>query len=210
MTKKELIIFASAGVGITLILIFLRATGQIDTAQLITLIVTSIIVLVTVVYVKRTADIAQASKEQAEASTKMLKQRVKPRLIPDFYLEGIFSENREVPFNFIISNDGEGPAYDLDIRIEDDSNPPNQLKFYEKRPVLRSRDSIHWSRPNPKILFPKSDSIQRRFLVITYRDIDGEYEIRQPFVLEVVDEKPYARCESISRKLIRKIDLEDE
>ena len=179
-----------------------REIGPTDWAQIVLLFG---LVVVTGVYAMSTA-------RQADASVKMAKQMVKPRLTPDLYLEGSFFEGRRVKFNAMVNNDGEGSAYDVELWIEDDSTPPSKLiTGGHKIAVLRRGDSRHWLVPSPYLDFPHSDKVQRRFFVVKYRDVNGEYEIRQPFVLETAEgDKPYARLESISRKIIRKINLEDE
>jgi len=186
-------------------------SSKIDIGHFFEIMVLVVLVLVTAVYAGRTSSIANATKQQADASVRMAKYMVKPRLDPDFWLEGYFSQERQVKFNAWVHNTGQGSAYDLELWIEDDSIPPSKLITHGyKTTVLRPSDSRRWSQPSLYLDFPHSEKVQRRVFVIKYKDIDGEYEIRQPFVLETVeDDKPYARLESISRKKIREINLEE-
>ena len=154
---------------------------------------------------------ALSAARQADASVKMAKQMAKPRLIPDFWLIGDFSEERYVQFEAWIHNDGNGPAYDIKAEIQDDGKPPSVLATGDITSVLRSHDRKQWLHPDPRLHFPKSDIVQRRFFVIKYKDVDGEYEIRRPFVLTTGEEnRPIAHLDRPSRKLLRKLDLEDE
>ncbi len=58
----------------------LELSNKIDTSQLIQIIITFVLVLVTVAYVKRTAEIAGATREQADASVKMAEEMREQRL----------------------------------------------------------------------------------------------------------------------------------
>ena len=181
-------------------------------SDLIQIILMGLLVVVTGIYVWRTFAITKATEKQADASVKMAKHMVRPRLAPDLYLEGQFFEGRRVKFNAMITNDGEGPAYDIEFWIEDDSIPPSKLiTGGHKSAVLRRGDSRHWSVPSLYLDFPHSEKVQRRFFVIKYRDVEGEYEIRQPFVLETAEgDKPYARLESIFKRVLSRRNLEEE
>jgi hypothetical protein len=166
----------------------------------------------TIFYAFRTSDIAKATKEQAEASTKMAKQLVKPRVIPDLHIMGGFLEERRIKLLTMVNNDGNGPCFDVGIYIQNDADPPSILaSFGDIISVLRGNNYKEWVNPPAELSFPHSDEVQRHYLPINYRDIDGEYEIRLPFVLATKEEdKPYAQLGSVSRKMIRKINSEDE
>ena len=71
MGKKEIKALASSLFGILIIVVVLRFFNAIDTAQSIQILITFTLAGVTLAYVKRTADVAKATKEQAEVSVKM-------------------------------------------------------------------------------------------------------------------------------------------
>ena len=149
---------------------------------------------------------------QANASMKMVKQNMKPRIIPNFSLVGSIQQDRRVYFQTEIHNDGNGPACGLKVTLEDDSQPPSTIIEMSHLPsVLRSEDYAEWKNPLPYLEFPLSGQIIRRFLKIIYKDIEGEYEICQPFVLRTADnDTPFADLGQISRKQLKRINLEDE
>ena len=223
MTKTEIIKLFVAVIIFAVVIAVVAVLGRIDTAQTIQLIITFVLVLVTVAYVKRTAEIASATKEQAHASVKMAKTMVKPTLTPDFRLAPHLDADGYVRFEAGINNDGNGLAYDLEPWIEDGSTPPSKLLFANKVSFLRGHQSVSLSMPDPRLYLPKSDKVQRRILVIKYKDIDGEYEIRQQFDLTTVETeeefslgasikytKPIVDLGPLSKRTIGKQNLEDE
>lgn len=196
----------------------LELSNKIDTSQLIQITITFVLMLVTVAYVKRTSEIARATKEQAEAtrqqaeaSVKMAKLMVKPQLIPYFRFTSDFDSGRSVLFEAGVDNDSNGPAYDIEFRVETGESKPRAIfSTGEKFSVLRGHQSLAWSMPDPRLHIPRSD-VERRFFIVKYKDIEGEYEISLPFVL-VTDQndEPIARTESICRKMTHKANLEDD
>ncbi len=177
-----------------------------------------VLVGITTFYAWRTHAISKATKEQSDASVKMAKHMVKPKLIPYLKLVGDFSADRYVQFEAGVDNDGNGPAYDIKGKIYDstgennDKRSDSSLMLGDIAVVLRGHQSASWSMPDPRILFPHSDKVLRRFFVIEYKDIDGKYEICQPFILTTGEKnKPIARLEGLPKKtLISKQSLEDE
>ncbi len=102
MTKTEIIKLFVAVIIFAVVIAVVAVLGRIDTAQTIQLIITFVLVLVTVAYVKRTAEIAGATKEQAKASVKMAKQMEEqryseclPLLVPDITRRSIVSQKLE-------------------------------------------------------------------------------------------------------------------
>lgn len=158
-----------------------------------------------------TAIYASSTEKQADASLQMARQMVKPKLVPQLIRDATFSEEQSVSFNVMVHNDGQGPAYDVEQWIEDEGKPPSIIiTRNQKTTVVRANDSVGWEHPI-RLDFPHSDKVARRFLVIRYKDVDGEYEVRQPFVLTTVEnDKPRILLESVSRKIMRKINLEDK
>jgi len=129
MTKTEIIKLFVAVIIFAVVIAVVAVLGRIDTTQTIQLIITFVLVLVTVAYVKRTAEIASATKEQANASVKMAEEMRDTRYdalrpIIDFRFRD--SEERsggalgigargEVPSELHgqLCNIGVGPAIDL-------------------------------------------------------------------------------------------------
>jgi uncharacterized membrane protein len=72
MSKREYTVFAIFVCLLVLTLIFFREL--ITFSQAIDLMLTFALILITTIYVKRTADIAKATKEQANASIKMAEE----------------------------------------------------------------------------------------------------------------------------------------
>ncbi len=189
----------------TLLLIYLiLSTYIIGPADFVQIMLMFGLVIVTTLYAISTA-------KQAEASVKMARRMVVPTLIPDFWLTGDFSADRYVQFEAWVHNDGNGPAYDVKGEIQDEGKPASVLATGDITSVLRGHDRKQWLHPDPRLYFPKSDRVQRRFFIIKYKDIGGVHEIRQPFVLTTVEnDKPYARREPLSRRTLKKQNLEEE
>ena len=126
MTKKEVKVLGFGILGIVILLIVLRLSNAIDAAQGIQILITFTLVGVTLAYVKRTADIARAAKEQAEASVKMAEEmreqrlseaqpylllRLKARVVQWDSIEQ--DKHRPTEFEITIQNVGKGTATDL-------------------------------------------------------------------------------------------------
>ncbi len=168
-------------------------------------------IMLMLVLVVVTGSYAFSASKQADASVELAKQTAKSRLMPDFRLTGDFDTERRVPFEAVVNNYGNGPAYDIKAEIQNEGKPASVLASGDIAHVLAGHLSIPWAPPDPRLHFPKSDEVQRRFLVIRYVDVYGEYEIRQPFVLTTGENnKPIARLERPSKKILKKHNLEDE
>ncbi len=74
MRKGEIIGLSVATVVLIIVLSTLINIGKLDFAQAIQITITFVLVLVTVIYVLRTSEIAKATREQAEASVKMAEE----------------------------------------------------------------------------------------------------------------------------------------
>ncbi len=222
MKSEKIVLFLALGLLVASVILLITFKDKIAISDAVQILITLALVLVTFVYVIHTANIADKTRQQAEATVRMVKQMVKPKLMPEIFLEGgLFEEhsvesnvivsNRSVKFKATVSNDGNGSAYDVELSIEDDSKPPSILVTRDKISVIRKGDEKNWQDPSLYLYFPYSDKLQRRFFIIRYKDIDGEYEIRQPFVLTTAgQDMPCVRPESISRHILKKQDLEDE
>ncbi len=128
MSKREINIIITALILLVIVITPLKIINMIDTPQTIEIIILFALVLVTTVYVKRTADIAKATKEQAEASVKMAEEMKEQRLgeARPYLLLRLDLEPNELlqwdtyqgktptgEFTVIIRNAGKGPAINL-------------------------------------------------------------------------------------------------
>lgn len=215
--RLDVLILGLVAMGVIL-LVAIYGAKHIDLAPVFMLIIYTGLMAITMFYVYYTAKILKATKEQADASVKMAKAMTKPRLTPYFRFVGDFDSERKVAFEAEVHNDGDGPAYDLEPRIEDEAKPPSKLltggyMVSDGNIVsdLRGRKSASWFVPDPRFSFSKSNQVQRRFFIIKYKDVDGEYEVCRQFVLETGEnDKPIARPERVSKKTLQKRSFEEE
>ncbi len=186
MTKKEFstLIFSVIALAIILIITFIQ--NLINFAQAFEIIITFILVLITIAYVKRTADIAKATKEQAEASVKMAEEMRKQRYdafrpiidIVDAILEptematraynakeGIFS--KYLPCR--LRNVGVGPAIEVFSFIEDDRGTTRRWDFHTI-PVAIGKEQMGYT-DEVRLLLEQRDNC--RALVVYYKDVYG-------------------------------------
>ena len=124
MTKTEIIKLFVAVIIFAVVIAVVAVLGRIDTAQTIQLIITFVLVLVTVAYVKRTAEIASETREQAKASVEMAepvrqqtimasrpfiiqrteqKKAIKGTIVTEYYS------------HFEVYNAGNSPAIELEV-----------------------------------------------------------------------------------------------
>src|SRR3989339_431041 len=74
MKRNEIIVLFVSGIVLAVVLLFALLKHLVDTAQSIQIIISFVLVMVTYIYVKRTSDIASATKYQAAASIKMAEE----------------------------------------------------------------------------------------------------------------------------------------
>lgn len=136
----------------------LELSNKIDTSQLIQIIITFVLVLVTVAYVKRTADIAKATEKQADASVKMAKemrQQRRPIVVQEIATPKGFHEilattekaTEEITSDcFWIQNVGNSPAIELEIILLNKDKRQTQI---ERKTFLRAADA-------PIVFYPQN------------------------------------------------------
>lgn len=115
MTKTEIIKLFVAVIIFAVVIAIIAVLGRIDATQTIQLIITFVLVLVTVAYVKRTAEIASATREQANASVEMaeaMKDATFAALKPIVSIDWI-SGQRGRAFTPYFNNIGLGPALNV-------------------------------------------------------------------------------------------------
>jgi Ca2+/Na+ antiporter len=129
MNKKDLTILCVSTIIVALFLVILLLENYINTSQAIEIILTYVLVCVTIVYVRRTAEIANATKQQAEASLEMAKEmreqllnETRPYLLlrlTDEYLKWEDKSSLEAleVFSITIFNSGKGPAINLEASL---------------------------------------------------------------------------------------------
>jgi hypothetical protein len=175
-----------SGLGILIILIVLYLFDLIDVAQAIQIILTFALVSVTAVYVRRTGDIANGTKKQAEASMKMAEEMKEQRIMTSRPI--IVQRARERAYDsddFEIFNIGNGPAIELEIMVLDN----NKMQKYFQRHTFFIQD------PEKPIEFPPLsletynsflDTIC--YLVSQYRSVDTKqiwYQTWLPFIPKI-------------------------
>jgi hypothetical protein len=182
-----------------IILVVLYLFDLIDVAQAIQIILTFALVSVTAVYVRRTAEIANATKQQAEASIKMAKEMENSRydtVRPVIDIEVKTLSNielakqaytqtgqLELPKNLYcrLSNIGLGPAIDTySFTLLDDDKPARQ-----KFGVLKVQDEL------TKVSLRLEQREEDWLLVVYYRDIYGRSFVSTRGIIISPDKKAY-------------------
>jgi len=208
--KRDIIILAATGIAF-IILIGVYGAINIQYAPAFTLVLYAGLIVVTMFYAYYSMEIARATRQQADASVKMARTMTQPMLMPYLRLISDFDTDRYVRFEAGVDNNGNGPAYDVRGEIQDEGKPAGVLATGDITSVLRGHDRKQWLHPDPRLYFPKSDKVQRRFFIIKYKDIGGTHEICRPFVLRTGEnDKPFADLERPSRRILHKENLEDE
>jgi hypothetical protein len=142
MTKTEVKVLGFGILGIVILVIVLQIFNAIDVAQGIQIIITFTLVVVTLVYVKRTAEIASATREQSKASIKMaeeMREQNRPIIIIKYKKIG---PNNVIPFE--IENIGNSPAIDLEVRLIDQSVSVQENIGYKKTYLSYRPDDNNW------------------------------------------------------------------
>ncbi len=131
MSRKETVSLFISGIIFAIVLAHVLLLKLIDAAEAIQITISFVLVLVTVIYVKRTADIAQATKEQADASVKMAdemrEQRIaesRPVMIQKAMPTIINGTTTDVFSHFEVRNQGNGPAIELQVSLLDKKERP--------------------------------------------------------------------------------------
>jgi hypothetical protein len=156
MTTTEMIKLFVAVIIFAIVIAIVAVLGRIDAAQTIQIIITFVLVLVTVAYVKRTAEIASATREQANASLKMAEEMREQRITssrPVVIQKPIVETQTELAtfgskdwFSYFeVYNAGNGPAIELEVSLLDKDK--NQIASH-RITFLRASDlPIRWPDP---------------------------------------------------------------
>ncbi len=154
MRKNEIIGFSVAVILLVAGLISLRVynvldvSTKINTAQMIEIIILFALVLVTAIYVKRTSDIADATKQQAEEMREQRRPIVVPKAFPatGVPLQASVEEIEKHVYSdyFEIYNKGNSPAINLEVLLL------NQ----EKSHLGNLKETVFSQDDNPLIFHP--------------------------------------------------------
>jgi hypothetical protein len=143
VTRNEIIGLFVAGIIFAIVLAVILLLKLVDTAQAIQIIISFVLVLITATYVKRTSDIAGATKEQAREIREQRVMASRPVIIQ----KAVFT--KAIPPNVIsdyfqIYNAGNGPAIEVEVSLLDK----------EKRLTMAQRESFLRAGEPPITFYP--------------------------------------------------------
>lgn len=175
MTKNEIRITTICLIGFILIVIALRLISQLNTAQAIEIILTFSLFAVTLFYVKRTAEIANATKQQVQSTATMIQEQMEQRrpIItqevkqPEVYMNILYSTEKlpsVITDSFIVRNVGNGPAIELEMMVLDKEK---KLQESERKTILGTDEKPYEHKPN--IL--NSQLATKCYFVCRYRSV---------------------------------------
>lgn len=121
MTKNEAISLVVALILVAAILIPSLLISKLDTAQAVQIILMTALVLVTILYVKRTSEISEATRRQSQEVREQTIIASRPVIIQKAVHEKDIWESSTSDYfvNFEIYNAGAGPAIELEIVLLD-------------------------------------------------------------------------------------------
>ncbi len=138
MTKKELGIFAVAGLLFAVMIAILRVLQIIDPSASIQLTISFVLVLITAVYVTRTREIAKAAREQADASITMAEEMKAQRVMASRPIIILKAVNDDQDSHFEIYNAGNGTALEVKVALLDQNG---QYRDGKREGFLRAGDT---------------------------------------------------------------------
>jgi len=112
MSKNETVSLFVAGIIFAGVLAGVLKLSLIDTAQAIQIIISFVLVLITAIYVKRTSDIAQATRQQADASVKMAEE-MRNTMSPYITIRWGGGNSNSKTISAHLENEGYGSALNL-------------------------------------------------------------------------------------------------
>ena len=146
MRKDKFITLGGFLIGFCALIVFSVATHSIDMGQTMNLLLLLALVCVTAVYAQRTAEIANETKKQANASLKMAEEMklqrlaARPFVIPDIDIYFSHSshiekmkELAESEFPIILTNVGTAAAIELELSLK---APDDDNYAYTRLPLL--------------------------------------------------------------------------
>jgi hypothetical protein len=191
MSKNEIKSLFISGIIFATALAFILRYELIDTAQAIQIIISFVLVLITAIYVKRTAEIAKAAKEQTEASIKMAEEMREQRYdavrpVIDIVImkqsmkgeelikQGLDAKEGKLPKDLPckLRNVGVGPAielYSFIEGIEDAEGNPRRWDF-GTLPVAIGKEEMGYTHEMRLLLMQRGS---HRALVAYYKDVYG-------------------------------------
>ncbi len=146
-TGEKIRLLLTTGV-LIIVLSILILIEKLDFAQAIQITITFVLALITYTYVTRTKDIAEATRQQAEASVKMAEemeaQRImaaRPVIVPRDTYESNASDSPPEFTGFELYNLGNGPAIEIEISV---FNKDKTRRSSEKRSFFKASESINF------------------------------------------------------------------
>ncbi len=205
MSKNERKSLFVSGIIFAIALALIRIYELIDAAQAIQIIISFVLVLITATYVKRTAEIAKAAKEQTEASVKMAEEMREqryteslPLLVPDIIRRSIVNKklgSNEVDYGTLQTgvglevawhNLGKGVA--INIRLSFSSppldNPPGKSLYFPPREskalgvAAKESISFRWEQFGGQLVDQTKPRLEAKYRDIYERDITTVQEFR--------------------------------
>ena len=187
MTKTEILKLFIAVIIFAAVIAVVAVLGRIDTAQTIQLIITFVLVLVTVAYVLRTAEIAKATRQQADASVKMAEEMKQQRYDAVRPIVDIVIKEQSITAQESISqaygakpkdlpcklrNVGVGPAIKVYSFIEDIDDPDGNPRRWDFGilPSAARKGEMEYTQEMRLLLMQKDN---QRALVAHYEDVYG-------------------------------------
>lgn len=120
MTRSEVIGLVIALTLVAVILIPSLIFSKIDTPEAVQIVLMAALVLVTIIYVKRTSDISEATREQSQEVKEQTIIASRPLIIQRaIYEKDIRRNSSEYFISFQIYNAGAGPAIELETLLLD-------------------------------------------------------------------------------------------
>ncbi len=196
MKKSEMnkflipILIVVLGLPALIIFGFVDLSTKIDLGQVVEIIIFAVLVVVTTIYAKRTSEIADATKKQAE---EMREQRIiasRPVIIQKAIHRQYISE-RGLPDYFVIYNAGNGPAIEVEVSLVLQREPPYNAHNCKREGFLRAGDApieFHTT-------FPPEVAKSTFYIVSEYQSIFSRgshqtwYQTWLPFKLEEASEE---------------------
>ena len=211
MTKTEILKLFIAVIIFAAVIAVVAVLGRIDTAQTIQLIITFVLVLVTVAYVLRTAEIAKATRQQANASMKMAEEMKQQRYDAVRPIVDIVIKEQSITAQESISqaygakpkdlpcqlrNVGVGPAIRVHSFIEDIDDPDGNPRRWDFGILPVAMEYTQEMR----LLLMQRDN--QRTLVAYYEDIYGNTfeSIREVNLDEVVRSRGPTKIRKITEE----------
>lgn len=209
MKRNEQISLSVGTIILIIILGSLIPNKIIDVAQAIQITITFLLIMITLIYVFRTSEIATTSRQQAAASVRMAEEARIQRVIasrPVIIQEAMprkYAAERHLSDYFQVSNAGSSPAIELEITILNKEKVPIKS---ERKTFLRPNDPPLQLLPFDSLKLDES----MYYLVSEYQSISSRgqtwYQTWLPFELSksANEDKMYVKAGELEFKEVGK------